>query len=187
MTVSVPITANQNDPSNTAIWNYIVATKTTNATTCDVSLGNSVIIDEPIYVAGNLCLNNTSVILQPTVTTPVKVLVLGKLMLMSPKNTVGTPSQKIYEAAVGGGCTDLVTHAAHPCTTSDKVYATTLLNTAAPIALPVVDDANAYLTAKPGPKTPCSITSGTPPVWDNDSTLDMVELPERQRADGRST
>ena len=177
LSAMVPIVANQNDPANTAIWNYIVATKTSNATTCDVTLANSVIVDEPIYVAGNLCLNNTAQILQPTVTTPVKVHVLGKLVLMSPQNSVGTSSQPIYEANVGGGCTGLVTNTTHPCTSSDKVWATTLLNTAAPIALPVVDDANAYVTAKPGPQNPCSVTSGTPPVWDNDSTLNLASYP----------
>src|SRR5262249_14704762 len=31
MHASVPITANQNDPANTAIWNYIISTKTSNS------------------------------------------------------------------------------------------------------------------------------------------------------------
>ncbi len=173
---TVPISANQNDVANTAIWNYIVSTKTSNSTTCDMTLGNSVVIDEPLYVAGNLCLNNTSQVLQPTA-TPVRLLVLGKLVLMSPQNTVGTSAQPLYEADVGGGCAPLITDTSHACTPSDKVYATTLLNTATPIALPVVDDANAYLSAKPGPKNPCSVTSGTPPTWDNDPTLDVVSYP----------
>jgi hypothetical protein len=174
---SVPITANQNDPSNTAIWNYIISTKTSNSTTCDVTLANSVIIDEPLYVAGNLCMNNTSQILQPSSTTPVKLITLGKLVLMSPQNSVGTSSQPVYEANIGGGCAGSITATTHACTSSDRVYASTLLNSASPIALPVVDDANAYLSAKPGPRNPCSITSGTPPVWDNDSTLDLTSYP----------
>src|SRR5207247_7157284 len=37
---TVPITANQNDAANTAIWNYIISTKTSNGTTCDVSMVN---------------------------------------------------------------------------------------------------------------------------------------------------
>ncbi len=121
---TVPISANQNDTANTAVWNYIVATRTSNSTTCDVTLANSVQIDEPLYVAGNLCMNNTSQMLQPSSTT-----------------------------------------------------ASTLLNTASPLALPVVDDANAYNTAKPGPKNPCSATSGTAPTWDNDTTLDLTNYP----------
>ncbi len=173
----VPITANQNDPANTAIWNYIISTKTSNSTTCDVTLANSVQIDEPLYVAGNLCMNNTAQVLQPSTTTPVKLMVLGKLIQMSPQNSVGTLAQPIYEANVGGGCGALVTLPSHTCTVADKVYASTLLNTASPIALPVVDDANAYLSAKPGPRNPCSVTSGTAPTWDNDSTLDLTSYP----------
>jgi hypothetical protein len=173
---TVPVSANQNDTANTAVWNYIVATGTSNSTTCDVTLANSVQIDEPLYVAGNLCMNNTAQVLQPS-TTPVKLMVLGKLVLMSPQNSVGTSAQPIYEADVGGGCASLITSTSHACTSSDKVYASTLLNTATPLALPVVDDANAYNTAKPGPKNPCSVTSGTAPTWDNDTTLDLTNYP----------
>jgi hypothetical protein len=176
MRATVPISANQNDPSNTAVWNYIVATKTSNSTTCDVTLANSVVVDEPLYVAGNLCLNNSAQVLQPS-TNPVKLIVLGKLIQMSPQNSVGTLTQPIYEANIGGGCGTLITLAAHTCTVVDKVFATTLVNSAVPLALPVVDDANAYNTAKPGPKNPCSVTSGTPPTWDNDSTLDLTDHP----------
>ncbi len=176
LTARVPISANQNDPSNTAVWNYIVATQTTNATTCDVTLANSVQIDEPLYVAGNLCMNNTAQVIQQT--APVKLITMGKLIIMSPQNSVGMSSaQPIYEANIGGGCGALITSTTHPCTASDRVWASTLLNTAAPITLPVVDDANAYMTAKPGPNNPCSITSGTPPVWDNDSTLNLTTYP----------
>jgi hypothetical protein len=175
LTAKVRISFDQNDPYNTAVWNYIVATQTTNATTCDMTLANSVQIDEPLYVVGNLCLNNTAQVIQQT--APVKLLVLKKLILMSPQNSVGTSSAPIFEANVGGGCAALITSTTHACTTSDKVYAGTLLNTASPIALPVVDDANAYLTAKPGPSNPCSVTSGTPPVWDNNSTLDLTAYP----------
>jgi len=176
MHATVPIAANQNDPSNTAIWNYIISTKTSNSTTCDVTLQNTVQIDEPLYVAGNLCMNNSAQVLQPS-STPVKLIVVGKLILMAPQNSVGTSGQPIYEADVGGGCGSLITSTTHTCTSSDKVYATTLLSTATPIALPVVDDTNAYLSAKPGPKNPCSITSGTAPTWDNDSTLDLAGYP----------
>jgi Tfp pilus assembly protein PilX len=176
MTATVPITANQNDPANTAIWNYIISTKTSNSTTCDMTLQNTVQIDEPLYVAGNLCMNNSAQILQPGA-TPVKLITLGKLILMSPQTSVGTSSQPIYEADVGGGCGTLITSSTHACTSGDKVYATTLQNTASAIQLPVVDDSNSYLSANPGPKNPCTVTSGTPPVWDNDSTLDLTNYP----------
>jgi hypothetical protein len=176
MRAAVPVTADQNDPSNTAVWNYIVATRTSNSTTCDVTLSNSIQIQEPLYVAGNLCLTNSAQILQPDVTAPVKLVVLGKLVLQN-TSTVGTSLQHIYEADIGGGCASNITNATHTCTTSDNVYADTLLSSASPIALPVADDANAYNTAKPGPKNPCSVTSGTAPTWDNDTTLDLVSYP----------
>lgn len=173
---TVPVSANQNDPANTAIWNYIISTKTSNSTTCDMTLQNTVQIDEPLYVAGNLCMNNSAQVLQPGATA-VKLVTMGKLILMSPQTSVGTSAQPIYEANVGGGCGTSITNTTHTCTASDKVYASTLKNTASPISLPVVDDANAYMSAKPGPKNPCSITSGTAPVWDNDGALDLVGHP----------
>jgi Tfp pilus assembly protein PilX len=173
---TVPISANQNDPSNTAVWNYIVATRTSNSTTCDVTLANSIQIQEPMYIAGNLCMTNSALVVQPDPTKPVKLVVLGKLAMQN-STTVGTSLQHLYEADIGGGCTTNIANAAHTCTATDKVYADTLLSTASPITLPVVDDANAYNTAKPGPKNPCSVTSGTPPTWDNDTTLDLVSYP----------
>ncbi len=176
MRATVPIPANQNDPANTAIWNYIISTKTSNSTTCDMWLQNTVQIDEPLYVAGNLCMNNSAQVLQPG-STAVKLVAMGKLILMSPQTSVGISSQPIYEANVGGGCGTSVTNTTHTCTVGDKVYASTLKNTASPISLPIVDDVNAYMSAKPGPKNPCSITSGTPPVWDNDGVLDLAGHP----------
>jgi Tfp pilus assembly protein PilX len=173
---SVPVTADQNAPANTAVWNYIVATGTSNTTTCDVTLSNSIQIQEPMYVAGNLCFTNSAQVLQPDSTKPVKLVVLGKVSMQN-TSSVGTSLQHIYEADIGGGCTSNIANAGHTCTTSDKVYADTLLSTASPIALPVVDDANAYNTAKPGPLNPCSVTSGTAPTWDNDATLDLVNHP----------
>jgi Tfp pilus assembly protein PilX len=176
LAASVGVAANQNDVSNTAVWNYIVATGTSNSTTCDVTLANSVQIDEPMYVAGNLCMNNTATIVQPG-SDAVKLIVLGKLVLMSPQNTVGTSSQPIYEADVGGGCASSISNAGHACTSADRVYASTIVNTASPLALPTVDDPNAYTTAKPGPKNPCTVVSGAAPTWDNDGTLDLTAYP----------
>ena len=173
---SVPISANQNDPANTAIWNYIISTKTSNSTTCDVTLANSVQIDEPMYVAGNLCMNNTSQVLQPGA-TPVKLIVLGKLVMMSPQNKRRHLVPADLRSEHRRRLRRFITVATHACTSSDKVYATTLLNTASPISLPVVDDSNAYMSAKPGPKNPCSVTSGTAPAWDNDGSLNLTTYP----------
>ena len=55
-------------------------------------------------------MNNSAQVLQPG-TTAVKLIALGKLILMSPQTSVGTSSQAIYEADVGGGCGGLVTNA----------------------------------------------------------------------------
>src|SRR3954452_9780882 len=102
MRASVPISANQNDPANTAIWNYIISTKTSNSTTFDMWLQNTVQIDEPLFVAGNLCMNNSAQVLQPGATTE-KLVKIGKIVLMSPQTRAGISSQPIYEANVGGG------------------------------------------------------------------------------------
>jgi Tfp pilus assembly protein PilX len=175
---TVYVGPDQNDQSNTAVWNYMVASKTSNATTCDMTLGNSVIARQPLYVAGNLCIQNTASIQQPDPTDPVKLIVAGKLAITG-SNGVGTVSTPITAAVVNGGCnTTGVTDATHACTTADHVYASTLTNGTETIVLPAADWSNAYTNAAPGPKHTCNTTAGTTgPTWDNDATLNVTTYP----------
>jgi len=160
--------------TNAAAWNFAMSRGTSNATTCDMTLANSTNMQAPLYVEGNLCLIQSSKISQGV--DPVNLTVKGKL---APENgnTIGTSVAPITEADIGGGCTSNITTAAHACSTTDKVYATTLNNTASTLIIPTADYTSAYANANPGPNHPCTTSSGSPPVWDNDSTLDLTGHP----------
>jgi hypothetical protein len=159
---------------NAAAWNFLMSRGTSNATTCDMTLSNSTNLQAPLYVEGNLCLTSSSKISQGV--DPVNVTVLGKLSLEG-SGGVGTSSTRITEADIGGGCNTNILNASHACTTADNVWATTLNNTATGVPIPVADYASAYAIASPGPNHPCTTTSGSPPVWDNDGSLNLTTYP----------
>jgi Tfp pilus assembly protein PilX len=181
LSASVPMVPNPTQPQNATAWNYMISTATSNATTCDMSLANSVLLSESLYVAGNLCLNNTSSIQETDATKPVSLMVAGKLALQG-SNGVGLNSgNPITNAAIGGGCTSNIGSAGHLCNpaspTNDKVWARTLTSSVTPLTIPVADYDGYYNDAKPGPMHPCNVTSGTPPTWDNNGSLNLTTYP----------
>ena len=88
-----------------------------------------------------------------------------------PDTSIGTAAQSVQQANVGGDCT-YGSQAAHtPCTTTDKVYATTITTTPQGLSKPQIDMAWWYDNAKPGPKFPCNNAGGSfPGGFDNDTT-----------------
>ncbi len=149
-------------PLNTPVWDYIYATKppSTPASVCDMTLQQSVVIASPLYVAGNLCLNNSSVI------TRGPLVVGGRLTLSSQQqNWVGAAVKPISDAHVGNGCT-LKTTTHVPCRgPEDNLYAS-VLDAAPPTTLtpPTVDWNRWYLNASPGPFFPCQTVDGRAPI-----------------------
>lgn len=148
--------------ANNAIWNYIYAEAPTSCTT----LSNSVNVNVPIYIKGNLCLQNTAQISGLNTVLHVG----GTLTLNNSSHvaTAGAPLAEVHVAGckVGGG-------AVHsPCGPADSVYSTMppdAITTG--LEKPPVDLAYWYLNAKPGPKQACTTQTGTLPAFDNDSTM----------------
>ena len=174
ITATVLVFADPTQPQNATAWNYAVSHATSNATTCDMNVINSVVIDYSIYVDGNLCLNNTSSIAKPSSGDAVNISVGGKLSLQG-TGTVGTSGTPITTAKVGTGCNTNVSSAAHACTSADKVYAGSYpAFVTIPIAGSDTDFTTWYNSATPGPKNTCTTSSGTPPVWDNDTTQNLA-------------
>ena len=60
ITVTTKIRAALMQPTSNPVWNYIVAMRTGTPGGCDESLNNSVNIQSPLYVLGNLCMNTPS-------------------------------------------------------------------------------------------------------------------------------
>jgi Tfp pilus assembly protein PilX len=174
ITATILVFADPTQPQNATAWNYAVAHATSNATTCDMNIVNSVVVDYSLYVDGNLCLNNTSNIQKPASGDAMNLAVGGKLSLQG-TGTVGTSGTPISTAKIGTGCNTSVAAAAHACTSADNVYAGSYpAFVAVPFAGSDADFTSWYGAATPGPNHACTTTSGTPPVWDNDTTQNLA-------------
>ena len=161
LSVDVPVDASFSQPLNNMAWNYIWAKAT--GSTCDMTIGQSVAVATPLFVEGNLCLQNTATISNGP------LVVKGSLMLTQKANGVGQPSGKVNEVHVGGACQYWNKAASYPCKgASDNVYAKTLDATVPTLTPPTADWTNWYLNASPGPYYPCYQQSGSVPVFDND-------------------
>jgi Tfp pilus assembly protein PilX len=149
--------------ANNAIWNYVYADSTATCTT----LANSVNVNVPFYIRGNLCLQNTAQI--SGVNT---VLHVGGTVTLNNSSHIASAGAPLAEVHVGGGCKTATIALHSPCGTADGVYSTMPPDAVNPeFVKPPVDLPYWYSNAKPGPKQACTTQAGTPPAFDNDSTL----------------
>jgi hypothetical protein len=79
---------------------------------------------------------------------------------------------KVARADVGAGCSWNNRPAHSPCGASDNVFATVVTPSPPTFTKPSVDFAYWYENAAPGPKHPCTTTSGSPPVFDDNGVYD---------------
>lgn len=165
VTSTIKIQPSLKQALNSNAWNYMFAKSTSAA--CDVKLENTVTIDASLYILGDLCFYNTSSIVKaaaPDITS----LVVGEHVYMDPPSpTIGTSSAKIAQAHIVGGCrvggvapgTAGETWTS-PCTTTQKVFADNVYNSALTSdGGPTADFAFWYTNAKPGPNQFCTTSS----------------------------
>jgi Tfp pilus assembly protein PilX len=168
LTVNVTVHPTLTQPLNTPVWNYIYATKPASspASVCDETLTQSVVINSPFYVEGNLCLANTSSIISGP------LVVKGRLTMGNPsQNFAGTSAAPLSDAHIVNGCTATATHV--PCNWNgtstvqglDKLYATVLDSTPpSNLTPPVPAYNNWYLNSSPGPYFPCLTINNLAPL-----------------------
>jgi hypothetical protein len=165
LTAQVPVVPTYTQPLNNPAWNFIYARGT--GQTCDMTLQQSVLVQSPLYVAGNLCLNNTSAI------TAGPLVVQGSLTMSQSANYAGTSSTPLNQLNVRNGCKWKNNTLHSPCQQGagaggfDNIWASLIGNNPPATAAPTVDWDPWYLNANPGPYYPCLTTSGTPPTFDN--------------------
>lgn len=151
-------------PLNSQAWNYVYSRGTNTTGACDMTLQQSVAINSPLLVTGNLCMENTSSLLKGPV-------VIGGKLTMTNGNTVGTSTTNLSSVAVGGTCSKSNPSAASqtPCTggAAVKIYANTVSSSPPVIPEPAVDWNGWYKNANPGPYYPCTTVSGTPPAFES--------------------
>jgi hypothetical protein len=133
-----------------------------------MTVTQTVLINSPLYVAGNLCLQNSAAI------TAGPLIVHGGLTMSQSANHAGSSTTPLNQLHVKNGCKWKNNPQHNPCQQGlgdsgyDNVWATSISNNPGVSQAPTVDWDPWYLNANPGPYYPCLTTSGTPPVFDND-------------------
>jgi hypothetical protein len=165
ISVTVKVRPSLMQPTSNPAWNYIIATRTSTPKGCDQSLNNSVNIQSPMYVLGNLCLNTPSQI------TGGPLHVKGSMKLDVNTN-VGSSGAPLNEVHVANGCSYKTGAFVSPCTPTQKVWATVADANTITLDLPTADFPSWYVNSAPGPSHACTTQSGTVPVFDNNTTWD---------------
>ena len=174
LTARAPVYPAVSQPLSSPSWNYIYsrAPGTGQAFNgCDMTLTNQVEVSSPLYVNGNLCLDNKARIVAGG------LFVRGSMSQSSNQNYVGTSAVRLNDAHIAKGCKYWGQNAHTPCVggdpaSGDKVWAVTLDANAGAIEAPTVTWNDWYLNANPGPYYPClAPAQGEAPnpswAWDN--------------------
>jgi hypothetical protein len=160
ITAQAPVTVTVTGSLASPAWNYIYAGATESA--CDMTIQQSVQVASPLYVRGDLCLQNSATI------TSGPLQVHGRLTMYQNGNAVGSLTAPISEAHIADGCVWKASTLHLPCSIQDNVFATVTDSSPADIPPPTVSWDTWYLHASPGPHSPCAAVSGMPPAFDND-------------------
>ena len=175
LSATMQVTYSYNQPVNAQAWNYIYLTNTGGSNVCDVTLSNNAHLDAPLYIDGNLCFsNNTSIeedLISPRI--PISVVVKGKVAWANNGSSIGVSSSNQVSAAyIAGGCGSSLgsVHVCKPDPQSghDPLYVGTFSTTTPSVAPPAVNWVTDgwYASSSPGPTSPCTTSSGTPPSFD---------------------
>jgi hypothetical protein len=133
-----------------------------------MTIQQSVVVQSPLYVAGNLCLTNTASV------TSGPLVVQGSLTMSQSANFAGTSTTPLNQLNVRNGCKWKNNALHNPCQQGagasgfDNVWATLIGNNPPVSPAPTADFDAWYLNSNPGPYYPCLTTTGTPPLFDND-------------------
>ena len=166
---TIPVVPVTTQPLNNPSWNYIFSRNTGSGVAlsgCDMTLANSVNVTSPLYVMGNLCLQNTAKISKGP------LIVKGSVDQQATNNQIGAAGADINEAHIGKGCRYKAQSLHNPCSygagggagTHDNIWATILDATPPAVTPPTVQWNDWYLNAAPGPYYACAAPqAGDPP------------------------
>lgn len=134
------------------------------------TLNNTVTLEVPLYVRGDLCLENNSFISSPAVH------VLGNVHVNSPQASIGTSSAPIPDFSITGSCYRNGTLTACSASATSRVWASGYGTSPPVLTKPTVDIPGTYASANLGPLSNCTPGYGTasfPGGFDNDTTLNV--------------
>lgn len=159
--------------ANNAVWNYIYVDDLTQCTT----LRNSVTVNVPLYVRGDLCLENSA-----QVGALAYALQVGGTLTLTNSAHVGSPGRvgggtMLNEVHIAGGCRVDGGPVTSPCGPQHRVYSETPPDAnVTGLTKPPVDLPYWYANSKPGPMHNCTVGSFPTPAghvtgFDRDTTL----------------
>ncbi len=160
----------------TPVWNWIYSGATGGL--CDTTIDQSVAINAPLYVVGNLCMRSTARVVRSV--RPVAVVVEGSATLEQPFNAIGASNAPVDQIYVGNGCRYKNNAASIPCaynTAATNIWSSALYPEDELLRIPDIKWAEWYRLASPGPRSPCTTSSGTPPVFDVDKVMGGLAVP----------
>lgn len=194
MTANVQVNLPKSTTRPVGVWNWIYSPAGPSGG-CDTTFAQSVTILVPVWVGGNLCIQNTVSMQRP-------VYVGGWVNNQNPQAGIGSSGSPVSEAYVGAGCQFQANPFYNPCVVDGtqvggkpaktKIWASTLYTSLAAIPPTSVfsgitapqlcwgpgdcpgDPLGWYSVASPGPQHPCEVSSGTVPVFDTDSTPSLT-------------
>ncbi len=156
---------------NNAVWNYVYADATVGCT----SIGNSVNVNVPLYIRGNLCLSNSASMTGYS-------LQVGGTLSLSNTSHIGSSDMnaasndptnpQVHEVHVAGGCR-LGTSGpfTSPCGEAQRVYSEVPPDDdTTGLTKPTVDLDGWYQNAYPGPMHGCT-TGSFPGGFDTDTVM----------------
>ena len=162
MTVKVPVVPVYTEATANAGWDYVFATRT--GLTCDENVNANVVVTAPMYVNGNMCLASGARV------TAGPLVVRGRLTLSAESSAVGSSGSPISEAHIGAGCKYWDKPLHDPCSSVDNVWANVLDRSPQTITPPTPAWDSWYRAAAPGPAQPCTSSTGSVPVFENETT-----------------
>ena len=160
--VSLQAQINTTTTGDTRPYEYLFVDQPTGCLT----LGNSVTVETPLYVRGDLCLTNNSLISAPAVH------VLGNVNVNSPQASVGTSASPIPDFSISGACYREGALTACNSSATSRVWAGAYGTSPPNITKPTIDLPYWYANANLSASSPCS-TGSFPGGFDNDTTLNV--------------
>ena len=177
LSATMQVSYSYKQPVNAQAWNFVYLSATGTSTSCDATIYQNAKIDAPLYVDGNLCLQENGHIEEDLISPklPVSAVVKGNIEFDNNSSIGISNSNTITGLYVGGKCGKGGLTSLHTCSsTTDAIYVGTGgLNHSTPaVSAPVVDWVNDgwYTNASPGPNHPCANVTGTPPLFDGGRT-----------------
>lgn len=146
------------NPSANGDWDRIYNDDTTACMTIP-----SINVPGKLTTRGDLCLQGTTKLTGSVVEA-------GGNVTLEASSAIGSSTTPVTTASIGGTC-KYTTAAAHkPCSSTDRVYASTFSTAGETATMPQAEWDYWYANAAPGPMHPCTVSSGTPPKFDKNTT-----------------